>query len=44
VSGRNRDCGFSSSADPDQSDELHRQSIRGFLNMIDPETGYIAED
>jgi hypothetical protein len=44
VSGRNRDYGFSSSADPYQSDELHRQSIRGFLNMIDPETGYIAED
>lgn len=44
VSGRNKHYGFSSSEDPDQSDELHRQSIHGFLNMIDPETGYIAED
>jgi hypothetical protein len=30
--------------DPDQPDEMHRRSIRGFLSMIDPGTGYIAED
>jgi hypothetical protein len=23
--------------------ELHRANIRGFLSMIDPETGYLAE-
>jgi hypothetical protein len=44
VSGRNAGYGFSSSADPDQPDEMHRRSIRGFLSMIDPATGYIAED
>ncbi len=44
VSGRNRDYGFSSSANPEQPIEMHRQSMGGFLNMIDPETGYIAED
>lgn len=43
VSGPNRDYGFSSSG-PEQSEEEHRQSIRSFLSMIDPLTGYIAED
>ena len=43
ISGRN-DYGFSSSEGPDQADELHRDCIRGFLAMIDPDTGYIAED
>ena len=44
VSGRNADYGFSSSSGPDRPDEEHRDSIRTFLTMIDPATGYIAED
>jgi hypothetical protein len=44
VSGRNRDYGFALNAEPGQSDELHGESIRGFLAMIDPETGHIADD
>lgn len=43
ISGPNQDYGFSSSG-PEQSEEEQRQSIRSFLNMIDPLTGYIAED
>jgi hypothetical protein len=44
VSGRNEGYGFGSSADGDLSEEHHRASIRNFLGMIDPATGYIAED
>ena len=44
VSGPNKDYGFGSSANPDQPVDEHRRSIRNFLAMIDPATGYIAED
>ena len=44
VSGRNEDYGFSTTGPPDQPPEEHRRSIRIFLSMIDPATGYIAED
>lgn len=43
LSGPN-DYGFGSSANPDRAEEEHRGSIRTFLSMIDPATGYIAED
>lgn len=44
VSGPNPGYGFSSSrpfADADAAE--HEESIRGFLSMIDPETGYIGD-
>ena len=44
VSGRNDGYGYSSSAPPDRSEQEHRESIQGFLSMIDPATGYIADD
>ena len=44
VSGPNDGYGFGSSAQVDQPEDEHRSSIRNFLSMIDPETGYIAED
>lgn len=42
VSGPNQGYGFGSSGLPDPSEEDHRESIRGFLSMIDPATGYIG--
>ncbi|MEX2290664.1 MAG: hypothetical protein WD794_10095 [Mycobacteriales bacterium] len=44
VSGPNRHYGFGSSGAPDLPVEEHRKAIRTFLSMIDPKTGYIAED
>jgi hypothetical protein len=44
LSGRNRGYGFSSSGTPNRSMEEHRESIRAFLAMIDPSTGYIGDD
>jgi hypothetical protein len=44
ISGPNKDYGFSSSGGQDMPEEWHRESIRNFLSMIDPETGYIADD
>jgi len=45
ISGRNKDYGFGSSGSAeDEPREAHEESIRGFLAMIDPETGYIADD
>lgn len=44
VNGQNKDYGFGSSANADQPVEAHRKNIRNFLSMIDPVTGYIAED
>ncbi len=44
VSGPNRDYGFGSSESPDQPKEAHIDSVRRFLRMIDPATGYIAEE
>ena len=43
ISGPNSGYGFSASPAPDRVEE-HESHIRGFLSMIDPETGYIAED
>jgi hypothetical protein len=50
-SGPNPGYGFTTSAilpaaKPSRIDdiELHQANIRSFLSMIDPETGYIAED
>ena len=42
--GRNKGYGFGSSGSPNRSMELHRESIRVFLAMIDPHTGYIEDD
>jgi hypothetical protein len=44
VSGPNPGYGFGSSGSPDLPVEEHRRTIRGFLDMIDPATGYIADD
>ena len=44
VSGPNEGYGFGSSGIADQSVEEHRDSIRAFLAMIDPDTGYIGDD
>ena len=42
VSGPNKDYGFGTSA-RDMPEEGHRESIRDFLAMIDPVTGYIGD-
>jgi hypothetical protein len=44
VSGPNTDYGFSSSGRPDMPREHHANSIRDFLRMIDPATGYIPDN
>jgi hypothetical protein len=44
LSGLNKGYGFASSGTPDRSVEEHRESIRVFLAMIDPNTGYIGDD
>ena len=43
LSGPNKGYGFGSSGPPNRSVEEHRESIRGFLAMIDPNTGYIGD-
>lgn len=43
ISGPNPGYGFSMSPTPESS-EQHRASIRDFLSMIDPATGYIEDD
>jgi hypothetical protein len=43
LSGPNAGYGFTTSPTVDDV-EQHRENIRSFLSMIDPETGYIAED
>ena len=43
VSGPNKDYGFGTSA-RDMPEEWHRESIRNFLSMIDPNTGYIDDE
>ncbi|WP_350275031.1 hypothetical protein [Kribbella sp. HUAS MG21] len=43
VSGPNAGYGFAVSPVAG-SDEEHERNIRGFLSMVDPATGYIAED
>src|SRR5690348_2899755 len=44
LSGPNEGYGFGSSATPNRPVEEHRESIRVFLAMIDPNTGYIEDD
>jgi len=44
LSGPNKGYGFSSGATPDRPMEEHREEIRTFLAMIDPNTGYIGDD
>jgi hypothetical protein len=44
LSGPNKGYGFGSSGTPDRPMEEHRESIRGFLAMVDPDTGYIGDD
>lgn len=44
VSGPNSGYGFGSSGNADLPEAWHRESILNFLGMIDPATGYIAED
>jgi hypothetical protein len=44
LSGPNKGYGFGSSGTPNRSVEEHRESIRAFLAMIDPNTGYIGDD
>jgi hypothetical protein len=44
LSGPNKGYGFGSSGAPNRPAEKHRQHIRGFLAMIDPDTGYIGGD
>lgn len=43
LSGPNRGYGFSSSGSPNPSMAQHEESIRGFLSMIDPATGYLED-
>ena len=43
LSGPNKGYGFGSSGPPDRPVEEHRESIRAFLAMIDPDTGYIGD-
>ena len=44
LSGRNKGYGFGSSGTPTRPAGEHRESIRAFLAMIDPNTGYIGDD
>jgi hypothetical protein len=44
LTGPNKGYGFSSSATPNRPAEEHRASIRAFLAMINPTTGYIGDD
>lgn len=44
LSGPNEGYGFGGSESPDRDMSTHEQDIRIFLSMIDPETGYIADD
>jgi hypothetical protein len=44
LSGPNKGYGFGSSGTSNRPVEEHRESIRAFLAMIDPNTGYIGDD
>lgn len=44
LSGPNKGYGFGSSGTPNRPVEEHRESIRVFLAMIDPDTGYIGDE
>ena len=44
LSGPNQGYGFASSGTPNRPVAEHQASIRAFLAMIDPDTGYIGDD
>jgi hypothetical protein len=44
LSGPNKGYGFGSNRTPNRSVEEHRESLRAFLTMIDPNTGYIGDE
>jgi len=44
LSGPHQGYGFGSSRTPNRPVAEHRESIRAFLAMIDPNTGYIGDD
>jgi hypothetical protein len=44
LSGPNKGYGFASSGTPNRSVKEHREHIRVFLAMIDPNTGFIEDD
>jgi len=44
LGGPNKGYGFGSSGTPNRPVSEHRESIRAFLAMIDPNTGYIGDD
>ena len=44
MSGPNKGYGFASSGTPNRSVEEHREHIRVFLAVIDPDTGFIEDD
>ena len=43
TNGPNEGYGFGSTVSPDLPEDQHRDGIRGFLAMIDPATGFIAD-
>jgi hypothetical protein len=44
LSGPNAGYGFCSSGPPSATLDDHRAAIRGFLERVDPETGFIGPD
>ena len=44
LSGPHKGYGFGSSRPPNRPAAEHRESIRAFLGMIDPDTGYIGDN
>lgn len=44
LTGPNDGYGFTSSAPADSPPEQHTASIRGFLDLVDPVTGFIQDD
>ena len=44
LSGPDKGYGFGSSGTPNRSMEEHQLTIRAFLAMINPNTGYIGPD
>jgi hypothetical protein len=44
LNGPDEGCGFGSSGTRDRPVEEHRESIRAFLAMVDPDTGYLGDD
>jgi hypothetical protein len=44
LSGPNKGYGFGSTGPANPSPADHRESIRGFLSMVNPATGYIEDE